>query len=150
MYSHPTTSSRPLLPQGGTNRNRKAGQQLSPQGAMNVHAALNQWVRVCCTKAGVPAFNLRDDSGYEALYMDYTKDRNHKRKTLVPVNFTLDHYVKVMHHLYSCGDVDAPRTRALVAMAVSAVARGDEVRGVRVKGLALEHIDSIGEHCRGH
>jgi hypothetical protein len=62
---------------------------------MNVHAALNKWVLLCCTKAGVRVFNLTDDSGYFALYKSYTQGRNSGRKNLVPVNFTRDEFVKV-------------------------------------------------------
>ena len=66
--------------QGATLKNRTTAPRLGPQGAMNVHAALNQWVRKCCTEAGVLMFNLTEDAGYQALYRTYTKGRNDKRR----------------------------------------------------------------------
>lgn len=131
--------------QGGPYKNRKQGEQLGPQGAVNVHAALNHWVRRCCTEAGVTVFNLTEDSGYQALYKSYTKHRNGNRKTLVPINFTRDHYIKLVTHLFKSNSPDAVRVRMMVLLACSAVARGDEIRDVRLSSLAVEHIDIIGE-----
>jgi hypothetical protein len=116
---------------------------------MNVHAAMQQWVRQCCTKAGVPVFNLTDDSGYQSLYRSLTKDRNGKRKTLVPVSFTRDHYVRLQVNLYNSHKPTAARTRLMLALATSAVARGDEIRDVRLCNMAIEHIDVIGRGALG-
>jgi hypothetical protein len=132
--------------QGGIFKNRKLGTRLGPQGAMNLHAAMQQYVRLCCTKAGVPVITLLDDSGYEALYRSYTKDRTGKRKTLVPVSFTRDHFMLLAVALYSSNKRSASRTRFMLLLATSAVARGDEIRDVRLANMAIEHMDIIGEH----
>ena len=79
------------------------------------------------------------------MYRSYTKNRNGRRKTLVPVNFTRDHYLRIMHHLYASSRPDASRTRLMLQLATSAVARGEEIRDVLLSNLALEHIDIIGE-----
>jgi hypothetical protein len=131
--------------QGGPYKNRKKNQLLSPQGAMNVHAALQHWVRQCCTRAGTPVFNLTEDSGYQALYKKFTKDRNGKRKTLVPVSFTRDHFLRLQQYLYSSGDPNDVRIRFMLQLAASAVARGDEIRDIPLCNMAVEVIDIIGK-----
>lgn len=129
-------------------KKRKMGKRLGADGAMGVHAALQQWVKKCCTEAGVPVFNLTDDSGYQAIYRALTKNRNNNRKTLVQVSFTRDHFVRLMVHLYASDLPSSARTRLMLAVATSAVARGDEIRDVRLSSMAVEHIDFVGKHPR--
>jgi hypothetical protein len=59
--------------------------------------------------------------------------------------FVICSILQIMHHLYSCGTLMSARTRLMLTLAVSAVARGDEIRDVLLSSLALEHIDIIGE-----
>lgn len=59
--------------------------------------------------------------------------------------FVICPILQIMHHLYSCGTLKSARTRLMLTLAVSAVARGDEIRDVLLSSLALELIDIIGE-----
>jgi hypothetical protein len=66
-------------------------------------------------------------------------------KTLVPVNFTRDHFTRLQNMLYSSPEAGAARTRLMLLLATSAVARVDEIRDVLLCNLALKTIDVIGE-----
>lgn len=133
-------------------------QQRSRSSAMKVHAALQNYIQQQRALAGCDdAVILNKAQPYQQLYAAWCSKKRDRalaeeadeececRAAVVHMSFGRDPYIKGAHNLLASADGLDARLLSMFLCQVQMVARGDDLRGRRLKDLGTRTLACVGE-----
>lgn len=152
--SHAQLSTHTCLP--ATCLQVQAG-QYGRSAAVKVHSALQEHLTTQRSKAGKPSFALRFAAPYNSLYDVWcTKKRDRVlgeaaddeceyRAAVVHTSFGRDPYVQGAHAMLASPEPLQAKLLSMYLGQVQMVARGDDLRGRKLKDLGTRNLACVGE-----
>lgn len=134
--------------------------QRSRSSAMKVHAALQNHIQQQRALAGRNAFTLNQAQPYQQLYAAWCSKKRDRalaeeadegcecRAAVVHTSFGRDPYIKGAHRLLGSTSALDARLLSMFLGQVQMVARGDDLRGRKLKDLGTRILSCVGECIR--
>jgi hypothetical protein len=126
---------------------------------MKVHAALQDYLTTMRRKAGRPTFQLAGTNPYSSLYVVWCSKKRDRamgeaadeecegRAAVVHMSFGRDPYVQGAHAMLASSDPQQAKLLSMYLGQVQMVARGDDLRGRKLKDLGTRTLSCVGECC---
>lgn len=126
---------------------------------MKVHSALQLHLTTMRRKAGRPSFQLAATEPYSALYVVWCSKKRDRamgeaadeeceyRAAVVHTSFGRDPYVQGAHAMLASSDPQQAKLLSMYTGQVQMVARGDDLRGRKLKDLGTRNLACVGECC---
>lgn len=136
-----------------------AGGQYGRSAAMKVHAALQDHLTTMRRKARRPTFQLAITEPYSSLYVVHCSKKRDRamgeaadeecegRAAVVHTSFGRDPYVQGAHAMLASSDPLQAKLLSMYLGQVQMVARGDDLRGRKLKDLGTRTLSCVGERC---
>lgn len=126
---------------------------------MKVHSALQLHLTTMRRKAGRSSFQLAATEPYSALYVVWCSKKRDRamgeaadeeceyRAAVVHTSFGRDPYVQGAHAMLASSDPQQAKLLSMYTGQVQMVARGDDLRGRKLKDLGTRNLACVGECC---
>ena len=134
-----------------------SGGQYGRSAAVKVHSALQEHLNTTRDQAGLSSFQLRERGPYRPLYDVYCSKKRDRalgeaaadececRAAVVHTSFGRDPYVQGAHAMLASADPLQAKLLSMYLGQVQMVARGDDLRGRKLKDLGTRTLACVGE-----
>lgn len=124
---------------------------------MKVHSALQEHLNTLRAEAGRPSFQLAPSAPYTSLYVVYCSKKRDRalgeaaddeceyRAAVVHTSFGRDPYVQGVHDMLASPHPQQAQLLSMFTGQTQMVARGDDLRGRKLKDLGTRTLACVGE-----